>query len=75
MDDTFSIVSIITLLAVVAADGIIKPTAPGSLHDPMPTSLRPDWANFPISFGLVLGGVSVVLDVILFFPFVLMRRV
>lgn len=52
------IMSSFVLLAVLLADGSIKREAPGSLWQVMPTSLAPRWRRFPISFGLLMSGVS-----------------
>lgn len=53
------ILSALTLVAVVLVDGIIKPSAPGSLWEWDPSgSLRPDWARVPLAFGLIMSGFS-----------------
>ena len=52
------IVSTLTLLVVIIADGSLKHDAPGSLHRPMPTSVGPRWMRLPLSFGLMMSGVS-----------------
>lgn len=50
-------------MIIVFVDGLIKPTAPGSLRMPMHTPFLPtNWATVPISLGLILaafGGHSV----------------
>ncbi|PSK56613.1 hypothetical protein B9Z65_6237 [Elsinoe australis] len=57
------IISCTTIVLAVFVDGLIKPDAPGSLRQPMPTRLFPEnWATIPISFGLLMspwGGHSV----------------
>ncbi|KAF4548018.1 Transmembrane amino acid transporter-like protein 9 [Elsinoe fawcettii] len=57
------IVSCTTIVLAVFIDGLLKPTAPGSLRSPMSTPLFPtNWATIPISFGLLMspwGGHSV----------------
>ncbi|GAA5890009.1 hypothetical protein JCM6882_009197 [Rhodosporidiobolus microsporus] len=52
------ILSSIVLLAVIISDGAIKPDAPGSLREVMPTSWTPRWGRFPLSFGLFMSGFS-----------------
>lgn len=52
------IVSVTTLFFVVFADGFIKKEAPGSLLDPMPLRLGPQWMRLPLSFGLIMSGFS-----------------
>ncbi|GAA5844839.1 hypothetical protein JCM11251_007343 [Rhodosporidiobolus azoricus] len=52
------ILSSIVLLGVIISDGVIKPTAPGSLREVMPTSWGPRWGRFPLSFGLFMSGFS-----------------
>ncbi|GAA5849235.1 hypothetical protein JCM8547_006489 [Rhodosporidiobolus lusitaniae] len=52
------IFSSVVLLAVLISDGAIKPSAPGSLRDVMPTSWTPRWGRFPLSFGLFMSGFS-----------------
>lgn len=48
---------------IVFIDGWIKPEAPGSLRQPMPTYMLPQtWWTVPLSFGLLMspwGGHSV----------------
>lgn len=48
---------------IVFIDGWIKPEAPGSLREPMPTYMLPQtWWTVPLSFGLLMspwGGHSV----------------
>lgn len=44
---------------VLISDGALKPEAPGSLREVMPTSLAPRWERFPLSFGLFMSGVSI----------------
>ncbi|GAA5974462.1 hypothetical protein JCM11641_003230 [Rhodosporidiobolus odoratus] len=46
------------LLVVLISDGALKPEAPGSLREVMPTSLAPRWERFPLSFGLFMSGFS-----------------
>lgn len=57
------IVSTFSIAMIVFIDGWIKPEAPGSLRDPMPTYLFPQsWWTVPLSFGLLMspwGGHSV----------------
>lgn len=54
-----SILGIISCLGIVTAvlvDGLMKPTAPGSLRDPAPTYLFPtNWYSLPIAFGLLMS--------------------
>lgn len=52
------IVSVTTLFFVVFADGFIKKEAPGSLLDPMPLHMGPQWIKLPLSFGLIMSGFS-----------------
>ncbi|PWN38531.1 uncharacterized protein FA14DRAFT_160036 [Meira miltonrushii] len=52
------IVSVVTLFVVVLSDGLIKKTSPGSLLQPMPIDLGPQWMRFPLSFGLIMSGFS-----------------
>ncbi|GAA5929984.1 Avt1p [Sporobolomyces koalae] len=52
------ILSSVVLLSVIIADGTIKTTAPGSLWEPMTTSLGPNWKKLPICFGLMMSGFS-----------------
>lgn len=52
------IVSTLTLLAVLVADGTLKHDAPGSLSKPMPTAVGPRWMRLPLSFGLFMSGFS-----------------
>lgn len=52
------IISVVTLFSVVLADGLIKPEAPGSLRDPIPPALGPQWMRLPLSFGLIMSGFS-----------------
>ncbi|GAA6043589.1 hypothetical protein JCM8097_005271 [Rhodosporidiobolus ruineniae] len=52
------ILSSVVLLAVLITDGALKPDAPGSLRDVMPTSIGPRWGRFPLSFGLFMSGFS-----------------
>nr|OQO18046.1 hypothetical protein B0A51_15099 [Rachicladosporium sp. CCFEE 5018] len=61
-----SILGILCCLLIVLAvfaDGLLKPHAPGSLLNPMPTHLFPsNWGTLPLSFGLLMspwGGHSV----------------
>ncbi|EPQ28176.1 uncharacterized protein PFL1_04503 [Pseudozyma flocculosa PF-1] len=53
------IVSTVTLVVVVVADGLYKRHSPGSILDPAPsTSLGPQWRRVPLSFGLIMSGFS-----------------
>ncbi|ORY78078.1 transmembrane amino acid transporter protein-domain-containing protein [Leucosporidium creatinivorum] len=52
------IISSITLLVVIIADGSLQKHSPGSLHQPMPTSVGPRWMRLPLSFGLLMSGFS-----------------
>lgn len=52
------IISVVTLTVTVLTDGIIASGQPGSLRHPMPTSVGPQWRMLPISFGLIMSGVS-----------------
>lgn len=52
------ILSILVLSAVILVDGLVKPEAPGSLRDPAPTSLLPDWNRVAMTFGLIMAGFS-----------------
>lgn len=52
------IISSFVLLFVLLTDGVIKRHSPGSLWEPMPTNLTPRWPRFPLSFGLLMSGVS-----------------
>ncbi|KAI9768451.1 MAG: hypothetical protein M1840_004860 [Geoglossum simile] len=51
------------IVSITFIDGLIKPHAPGSLREPMPTHLFPEhWSTLPLSFGLIMspwGGHSV----------------
>ncbi|WRT70941.1 uncharacterized protein IL334_007940 [Kwoniella shivajii] len=53
-----SSVSSLLLILVLLIDGLIRPIAPGSLRNPMPTSLWPEWggSNWLGGIGLVLAG-------------------
>ncbi|WVF67802.1 hypothetical protein IAT40_002563 [Kwoniella sp. CBS 6097] len=53
-----SSISSLLLVLVLLIDGLIRPTAPGSLRDPMPTSWSPEWsdANWLGGIGLILAG-------------------
>lgn len=52
------IASSVMLLVVLVADGAIKIDSPGSLSHPMHTDFGPRWSRFPLSFGLMMSGVS-----------------
>jgi len=52
------IISTLGLLVVVYIDGGLKQTAPGSLVRHAATNVGPDWKRLPLSFGLVMSGVS-----------------
>lgn len=52
------IVSSVSLIFVLIADGTIKTTSPGSLWVVMPTSLSPHWERLPLCFGLYMSGFS-----------------
>lgn len=53
------ILAAFTLVGVVAIDGFIKPTSPGSLHEWDTTvSASPDWLRLPLSIGLIMSGFS-----------------
>ena len=52
------IISTITLVVVVVSDGLVKKDAPGSLWQPAPTGLGPQWNRLPLSFGLIMSGFS-----------------
>ncbi|KAF2158074.1 hypothetical protein K461DRAFT_29404 [Myriangium duriaei CBS 260.36] len=50
------IVSCTLIVLAVFVDGLIKPDAPGSLRNPMPTYLFPEnWALVPVSLGLLMS--------------------
>lgn len=50
------IMSVVGLVVIVFIDGLVKPTAPGSLLDPMPTSMFPHaWILVPLSFGIFMA--------------------
>ncbi|WWC64942.1 uncharacterized protein I303_107556 [Kwoniella dejecticola CBS 10117] len=53
-----SSVSSLLLVLILLIDGLIRQSAPGSLRDPMPTSILPEWtdANWLGGVGLVLAG-------------------
>lgn len=53
------ILSALTLVVVVLVDGVLKPSAPGSLWDPdSSATLYPGWGRIPLSFGLIMSGFS-----------------
>ena len=53
------ILSTILIIAVLLFDGLTKPQAPGSLWDPMDTSLNiSSPAGLGVAFGLFMAGVS-----------------
>ncbi|PWN49277.1 hypothetical protein IE53DRAFT_317914 [Violaceomyces palustris] len=52
------IISTVTLFFVVLCDGLIKKEAPGSLFQPSPTNIGPQWKHVPLSFGLIMSGFS-----------------
>ncbi|KAF7592602.1 hypothetical protein BBP40_012689 [Aspergillus hancockii] len=50
------IVSCTSIVMLICVDGLIKPNAPGSLHQPASTSLFPEnWRTVPLSFGLIMS--------------------
>ncbi|CUS11962.1 unnamed protein product [Tuber aestivum] len=57
------ILSTFSIVTIIFVDGWLKPNAPGSLREPMPTYLfPPSWSTIPLSFGLLMspwGGHSV----------------
>ncbi|KAG0637379.1 transmembrane amino acid transporter protein-domain-containing protein [Tuber brumale] len=57
------ILSTFSIVMIIFIDGWLKPSAPGSLREPMPTYLFPQsWWTIPLSFGLLMspwGGHSV----------------
>ncbi|KZO96226.1 hypothetical protein CALVIDRAFT_515013 [Calocera viscosa TUFC12733] len=52
------ILSIVLLVATVLIDGFSIRTTPGSLLNPAPTSLLPDWPRLPVAFGLLMSSFS-----------------
>lgn len=52
------LISILVLSVVLAIDGLIKGSAPGSLWDPSPTIWAPQWSGFGLGFGLLMSGFS-----------------
>lgn len=52
------LVSIVVLSVVLAIDGLIKSSAPGSLWDPSPTTWAPQWSGLGLGFGLLMSGFS-----------------
>ncbi|CAG8499900.1 1109_t:CDS:2 [Ambispora gerdemannii] len=53
------IISASSLVSVVIYDGLSKPTAPGSLIEPMETTLFPTtWMAVPLTFGLINAGFT-----------------
>lgn len=46
------------LFGVVLTDGLLKHEAPGSLWQPSPTSIGPNWSKLPLAFGLIMSGFS-----------------
>ncbi|KAJ8084203.1 hypothetical protein PM082_002970 [Marasmius tenuissimus] len=53
------ILSTVTLVVVVLADGLTKREYPGSLWSPAPTSFNIDsWTNLGLAFGLFMAGFS-----------------
>ena len=52
------LISIVVLSVVLAIDGLIKSSAPGSLWDPSPTTWAPQWSGFGLGFGLLMSGFS-----------------
>jgi hypothetical protein len=53
------ILSSFTLVAVICYDGSSKAEHPGSLIDPMPTSLFPmHWMTLPLAFGQIAAGFA-----------------
>lgn len=54
-----SVLSTFVLIFSVIADSLIKPSAPGSLWDPMPTTWGvSNWEKVPLSFGLLMSGFA-----------------
>ncbi len=51
-----SLVSSFVVIVILLVDGFSKKTAPGSIVNPVPTSLGPDWTN-----GNVLGGLGLLI--------------
>jgi vesicular inhibitory amino acid transporter len=50
------IICCVSIVAAVIADGIYKPTAPGSLREPAKTYAWPEnWAALPIAFGILMS--------------------
>ncbi|PWY85668.1 transporter [Aspergillus sclerotioniger CBS 115572] len=50
------ILSCTSIVIITCIDGLMKPTAPGSLREPARTYLLPDnWATLPLSFGLIMS--------------------
>lgn len=50
------ILSTVSIFLTVVANGLFKPSGPGSLLDPMPQHLFPEnWAMVPIGFGLLMA--------------------
>lgn len=49
------IASCFGIVSIIVLDGFIKPDAPGSLRQPMPTYWFPEsWWTLPMSFGLLM---------------------
>ncbi|KAE8348219.1 transmembrane amino acid transporter protein-domain-containing protein [Aspergillus coremiiformis] len=50
------IISCTSIVMLICLDGLIKPNAPGSLHQPARTSFFPEnWRTVPLSFGLIMA--------------------
>ncbi|KAI7872399.1 transmembrane amino acid transporter protein-domain-containing protein [Spinellus fusiger] len=53
------IISAFSIIFVIIVDGLSKPDAPGSLHEPADTEMWPsDWMTVPLSFGLIMAGFA-----------------
>lgn len=51
------------VVLILIFDGLIKPTAPGSLIEPAKTYLFPaNWLTLPLSFGLLMSPWYVCLE-------------
>ncbi|KAI8061801.1 transmembrane amino acid transporter protein-domain-containing protein [Gongronella butleri] len=58
---TIGVIGVISstfLIVLVVYDGLSKTEHPGSLHDPLPTNMWPDYATLPLSFGIFMAGYS-----------------
>ncbi len=46
----------VSVVLILVLDGLIKPTAPGSLIEPAKTYMFPtNWLTLPLSFGLLMS--------------------